>query len=127
MSRYDLPWPGVWLEVEPCRPDATYGWPLEVHDPAREARPEVQLVHVVSDHAGGEIRGYWLAHGALWLRMPCYSGPWAEMDVAVAAALGVEVRRYSILPGGAVEYPSPAHQPAPGVPPAQGRLFGGPR
>jgi hypothetical protein len=42
------------------------------------------IVHVISRPAGGEIRGYVLIAGKLHLRLPCYSGPCAEMDAAVA-------------------------------------------
>lgn len=61
-----------------------------------------QLVHVISPHAGGEIRGYLLIEHRLHLRLPCYSGEWPEMDMAVGDHLGAVVVPYRADAGGTV-------------------------
>ena len=79
----------IWLMVDvPCTAPAgdsrrtiPVGWP-----PGDDWTG--QLVHLISDHAGGEIRGYVLIAGSLWHRD---GAPWPEMDVLVCRALGVPV------------------------------------
>lgn len=60
----------------------------------------VRVVHVISSAARGEVRGYVLVRGELRLRLPCYSGAWAEVDALVSAELGASVAPYEIGPGG---------------------------
>jgi hypothetical protein len=48
----------------------------------------VRLVHVISPSAGGEVRGYWLARGTLYLRHPAHPLAWPEVDAAVSKVLG---------------------------------------
>jgi len=88
-ARHATQWPGVYIEVDGprragYREVGVYGMAIEIDD-------TVTPVHVISDHAGGEIRGYALVHGRLWLRKPCHTGLWPEMDAAVSAALGAAV------------------------------------
>ena len=73
----DLPWPGLYVlrsEIN-CR----------FHGPC-------ELLHVMSAHAGGEIRGYRRAAGSsdqFVLRTPVYPESWPELDIATAALVGV--------------------------------------
>ncbi|NUP12975.1 MAG: hypothetical protein HOW73_43600 [Polyangiaceae bacterium] len=57
---------------------------VKVHD-------RFQTVHVISRHAGGEVRGYVLANGIARPRTPATPVTWREVDDAVAKALGVRV------------------------------------
>lgn len=68
-------------------------------------RPDtlVQIVHIMSPHVGGEIRGYVLCRGRLHPRTPCYTGQWPELDQAVAEHVGATVVPYRELPGGFLE------------------------
>jgi len=72
----------------------------------------IQVVHVMSPHVGGEVRGYMIVDGELRLRLPAYSGAWTEMDEAVSAHLGMPVRPYATQAesggGWAVERPAKA-------------------
>lgn len=54
---------------------------------------EIETLHVISKHAGGEIRGYILPEGeASWLlRTPCSPMEWPEIDRAVANLIGAAV------------------------------------
>lgn len=53
---------------------------------------QLDLIHVISRHAGGEIRGYVSLEGGPWLlRHPNYTGDWPEMDRAVEATCGITV------------------------------------
>lgn len=61
---------------------------------------EVQVVHVISPHRGGEIRGYVLIGDRLHLRLPCYTGHWDELDEAVARRTGASVVPYELGAGG---------------------------
>lgn len=64
---------------------------------------QVRRVHVMSTHAGGEIRSYVLDESRqLRLAGPCYTGEWSEMDAEVARVLGAAVHPYTISPGGHV-------------------------
>jgi hypothetical protein len=82
-----LPWDGVSIQVDTPRPSEWYS-------PQGTCRGEkVQLVHVISRHARGEICGYFVVSGALRRRLPWYQGDWPEMDLAVSTALGLEVLR----------------------------------
>lgn len=50
---------------------------------------KVRVVHVLSKHAGGEIRGYVITDdGVLRLRLPCYTGAWPALDEAVRSRVG---------------------------------------
>lgn len=54
---------------------------------------DIDVLHVISSHAGGEIRGYWRPHGedGPWtVRMPAHA-EWPEMDRAVEALVGAPV------------------------------------
>jgi hypothetical protein len=74
----------LWLLVdEPRKPhgrhEGAYVGESAKHD-------ELTLVHVMSKAHSGECRGYVLtSDGVLRLRLPCYTGEWAEMDAAVLA------------------------------------------
>lgn len=76
------------LDYKLLRPGATY-----------------QVAHVTHDKAHGEVRGYIVADGRAYLRTPCYSGTWTEMDAAVAKALHAVVVPYEISAGGRVSFP----------------------
>jgi len=55
----------------------------------------IDLLHVMSKYAGGEIRGYKRAvdtTGPWLLRRPATPEGWPEVDAAVAALLGEEVK-----------------------------------
>lgn len=55
----------------------------------------VDLIHVISKYAGGEIRGYMrgVGSGEAWrLRRPATPVAWPEIDRAVAAALGEQIQ-----------------------------------
>lgn len=65
-----------------------YGWNFAgCGGAAINASAQVRVVHVISVHAHGEIRGYVLTtgDGALRQRGPCYIGPWPVLDAAVLA------------------------------------------
>lgn len=65
-----------------------YGWNFAgCGGAAIDASAQVRVVHVISVHAHGEIRGYVLTtgDGALRQRGPCYIGPWPVLDAAVLA------------------------------------------
>ena len=63
-----------------------------------------RLAYVHHTEGGGEVRGYVVCSGRAYLRAPCYSGAWPEMDACVAAALEVEVPPYEITGGGQVSF-----------------------
>lgn len=67
----------------------------------------VRFVHVMSPHAGGEVRGYTLHGGVLWLRAPCYQGAWPEVDAIVGAMLGADVKPCRVSLGGGVSFDVP--------------------
>jgi len=109
-DRYETRWPGlIWLDVDPEREWTELGgdgWFRPAHMPPGPGR----LVHVMSSAASGEIRSYVWSRGRLYLRSPCYTGRWADMDAEVARVLGAEVAPYTVSAGGeilaAVEAPS---------------------
>ncbi len=64
----------------------------------------VQRVHVMSSHAGGEIRSYVLDEArCLRLAGPDHRGEWTEMDNEVALVLAATVRPYKLTAGGSIE------------------------
>lgn len=79
----DLPWPGLYV----------------LRDAHREWGGVVETLHIMSTHAGGQIRGYHRERGErawrIWL--PNYTGDWPEMDEAVAVLVGDSVN--GIMPG----------------------------
>lgn len=107
-TRYELPFDGVYLLV-----DAAFAAPQcvarigmfvgirDVHEGDR-----LSYVHIISKHAGGEIRGYVIHAGRLKLRLPCYTAEWPEMDRAVSEALGLPVVGFD----GRAEFPSSADE-----------------
>lgn len=103
-------WPGVVVVIDRARHDTPFAGPLDV-DPgpggcafghrfatgSRATLGDWRRVHVMSAHAGGEIRGYELeTDGRLLLAYPCSTGLWPEMDHEVEvigrAALAEEIR-----------------------------------
>ena len=52
----------------------------------------IAKVSVIAPARGGEVRGYWLFRGALWLAHPLCPLEWAELDAEVARVTGLEVR-----------------------------------
>lgn len=92
---------GLRLEVDPPR-KAGYYTAAFVGLRGSDRDAEAQLVHVISPAAGGEIRGYLLIEHKLHLRTPCYTGEWAEMDMAVGDQLGALVVPYRADAGGTV-------------------------
>lgn len=102
-------WPGVTVGIdERPRHIVPHAGPLDV-DPGPSGnafgyhfttgqRPplgDYRRVHVMSEHAGGEIRGYELeAGGKLLLAYPCHTGLWPEMDAEVER-IAAEARRTS--------------------------------
>lgn len=74
-----LPWPGVTL----LRTDSRCSF-----------FGEREILHVLSRHAGGEVRGYIRPRGGdIWeVRRPAHEGHWPEMDRAVADATGEPIR-----------------------------------
>ncbi len=75
----------VYLQIDPPRPLGGRAAAF-VGDRAIAPTATIRLVHVMSKPAGGEIHGYVLTEdGALRLRLPCYTGPWPEMDAEVLA------------------------------------------
>ncbi|HRS17731.1 MAG TPA: hypothetical protein P5234_15955 [Thermoanaerobaculaceae bacterium] len=91
-------WPGVTVRIDPPRHVVPFAGALDV-DPGtggtafehsfttgrRAKLGEWRRIHVMSAHAGGEIRGYELeVGGELLLAYPCYTGIWPEMDAEVA-------------------------------------------
>lgn len=91
-------WPGVTVRIDPPRHVVPFAGALDVDPGAggtafehsfttgrRAKLSEWRRVHVLSRHAGGEIRGYELeVGGELLLAYPCYTGIWPEMDAEVA-------------------------------------------
>lgn len=51
----------------------------------------IGLVHVISKHRGGEIRGFWIVDGVLELRHPTSPRRWFSLDAAVSRVLGMTV------------------------------------
>jgi hypothetical protein len=90
-----LRWEGVYLGVDRPRPMARE-LSAFIGDRRYLAGGTLVCVHVMSIHAGGEVRGYFLVDGKLRLRLPCYGGEWVEMDAAVSAALGAPVVSYRL-------------------------------
>lgn len=87
------------LEVDDERPLHRLNGSAIVGGERVDADEPIRVVHVISTYAGGEVRGYVLARGRLHLRLPCYTGRWAEMDAWVAAQLGATVVPYELGPG----------------------------
>jgi hypothetical protein len=52
----------------------------------------VAKVHVISPAAGGEVRGYWLTGGCLYLAYPLYPERWEELDAEVSMRTGLTIR-----------------------------------
>jgi hypothetical protein len=55
-------------------------------------------VHVISTHAGGEIRGYIRTHGSEgpWkIQPPNHHGAWPELDAEVERQAGIQVTPWS--------------------------------
>lgn len=55
----------------------------------------IDLIHVMSKSAGGEIRGYAREHGSNkpWkIRTPNYLGAWPELDAEIGRLTGGEVQ-----------------------------------
>jgi hypothetical protein len=78
----------------------------EMVEDGSKVLPTVRRVHVMSTHAGGEIRSYVLDDAnVLRLAGPAYTGRWTEMDDEVARAVGAaSVHPYTLTPesGGSV-------------------------
>lgn len=51
----------------------------------------VRLVHAISRHAKGEVRGYFLRGDELHVRLPASPAEWPELDALVSEALGAMV------------------------------------
>ena len=95
------------VDVEP-QPVMDGGWHANFVGCRAMVGEKVRGVHVMSRHAGGEIRGYVLdADGGLRLRGPCYTGRWESMDEEVAAILGARVVPYVVFSGGGGVAPAP--------------------
>lgn len=75
----------IYVTIDKPRP-MSRGLGMFVGDRAIPDGEPIRFVHVMSKPAGGEIRGYVLTRdGELRLRLPCYSGRWEAMDLAVLA------------------------------------------
>lgn len=92
---------GLRVEVDPARKAGSINTAY-VGERSVNQHSDAQLVHVISPAAGGEIRGYVLIEHRLHLRIPCYSGEWPEMDMAVGDLLGALVVPYRVTAGGSV-------------------------
>ena len=84
----DLGDPPLYADIDAPEPVGLYGhnapsWMCSITE-------EVQRVHVMSPAAGGEVRSYWLARGAL-LHADCHPMDWPEVDAAVAHVTGLAV------------------------------------
>ena len=94
---------GITVEVDPPRaPDtgAHFAGLLEFLGGPDHVPGKVSRVHVMSAHAGGEIRSYELdGESQLRLAGPCHGGRWPEMDAEVARVLGASVYPYEIYWG----------------------------
>lgn len=134
MNREQRPLPfgghGLYIELDPERVWTLAGG-SEWIVPQTMRPGSGRLVHVISPHAFGEIRGYVLDEcGTLHLRHTGGTGEWTELDDAVCAALGATMEPYALTAGGHIlrkaDAPTPA-PPAPIQPPredgAQVRLF----
>lgn len=56
---------------------------------------EIDLLHVISAHAGGQVRGYKRgkgARGAWTVSTPAYEGNWVAVDLAVSSLLSEPIR-----------------------------------
>ena len=72
--------------------DRALGWyPLLQPAPPPRFEFRGRMVRVLSKHAGGQIRGYFLSGGKLRLWLPDAIGDWPEMDAEVCRRLGCEV------------------------------------
>lgn len=60
-----------------------------------------EVLHVISQWAGGEIRGYLRSEGheAFKLRLPAYPEFWQELDLAVAALVGAPCNGFGLVAG----------------------------
>lgn len=113
-ARFDLPWEGVYVEVDAAKPTTT--WTAQFQGERQyPTGTRAAFVHVMSRHAGGEIRGYVLIDGKLHLRHPCYTGRWPEMDEAVEAAIGASVQPYCVCDNAPTLPHVPVCPRAPGV------------
>lgn len=80
--------PPCYLLRGPEQPSGTYFGP-----PRATLGERVSKVSVISPAAGGEVRGYWLLRGALWIGAgPNEPRDWPELDAEVARVTGIEVR-----------------------------------
>lgn len=80
------------LTLEGAEPGAIY---LLKSSISCRAYGQIDLLHVMSKPAGGEIRGYQRPSDSAepWtVRTPNYTGCWPEMDAAVTALTGEPIR-----------------------------------
>lgn len=79
---------GIYLLVNDPEPATTWYGPLwaKPHTP-------VGLINVISRHCRGQVRGYWVIDGALYICTPDLKLSWPEMDAAVSAALGMPIAK----------------------------------
>lgn len=70
------------LDVDPGPGGSAFGYHFTTGQ--RPPLGDYRRLHVMSEHAGGEIRGYELeADGTLLLAYPCSTGLWPEMDAEI--------------------------------------------
>ncbi len=97
VQRYEMAMPGIHVEVdEPIPMHNRLG--AFIGDATIPVGTPIRIVHVMSTHSRGEIRGYVLIEGRLYLRIPCSVGAWAQMDVAVSAAVNAPIVPYIAVP-----------------------------
>ncbi len=108
-TRVDTKWPGVYVLVdEPC----DWNHRMSMFEGCNEFPKGVRIrwVHVISQHAGGEVLGYALLEdGSLHVRLPNYAGHWPEMHVEVTRIVVEHATGQTSLP--LQEYPPERSQP----------------
>lgn len=105
-ERRETKWSGVYLLMDP-ETEFSGGHSHPYPAPGMKDGASGRLVHVVSVHAGGEIRSYVLSGDWLYLDSHGGSGRWLEMDAEVCGVLCAPLVQYEITEAGRI-VPVPA-------------------
>lgn len=89
-ERIPLDHPGLFVEVDQKPTPVSQCGAFLGDDEARQDET-VTYVRVISEHAEGQIRGYYRFRDTLRLALPARPRRWDEIDRSVSSALGVPV------------------------------------
>lgn len=110
-TRFETPDPNLHILVSEPKSRWKLGASSRWHSPglpgvSSDDEDSLRTVHLMSKPAGGEIRGHWLVNGCLWLRSPCYTGIWEQIDNLVSETVSAPVAPYE-MDGSRVQWTQP--------------------